>query len=80
MRFFQIFNPLWAEAAAQGQSFVQVFNANGQKFRNMGDSHTHIYMYNTVLQKLGEKVQKFYCIISRQKDILQTQKLIDFYF
>ena len=42
--FFQIFNPLWAEAAAQGQSFVQVFNANGQKFRNMGDSHTHIYI------------------------------------
>ena len=75
MRFFQIFNPLWAEAAAQGQSFVQVFNANGQKFRNMGDSHTHIY--NTVFQKLGGKMQK-YCIISRQKDILQNQKLIDF--
>ena len=68
MRFFQIFNPLWAEAAAQGQSFVQVFNANGQKFRNMGDSHTHththIYIYNTVFQKLGEyftnsKTQRF---------------------
>ena len=36
---------------------------------------THIY--NTVFQKLGGKMQK-YCIISRQKDILQNQKLIDF--
>ena len=48
MRFFQIFNPLWAEAAAQGQSFVQVFNANGQKFRNMGGQSQM-----TVFQKLG---------------------------
>ena len=76
MRYFSIFLPTVSRSRRARSKFCASFQCQWTKVsQHGGQSHTHIY--NTVFQKLGEKVQK-YSIISRQKDILQTQKHIDF--